>query len=140
MESFVTDRFEEGLLHRLVETHAIGAVLAATQPRSRVDPDPRPTKLVHRTVDAGMVSVQAVLRDWNTFVEVPTGAAVERIAGLAESGTLRLERIVRASATEPPRVRERLRRLLEAIGHSSDAAAVRPARSDLVRDDLVLAG
>ena len=86
------------------------------------------------------VALLEVLRDWDTLVEVPTEAAVERIAGLAKNGTLRLDRIVRASATEPPRVRERLRRLLEAIGHSDDAAAVRPARSDSVRDDLALVG
>jgi hypothetical protein len=86
------------------------------------------------------VALFEVLRDWDTLVEVPTEAAVEHIAGLAKSGTLRLDRIVRASATEPPRVRERLRRLLETIGHSGDAAAVRPARSDSVRDDLALVG
>ena len=86
------------------------------------------------------VALFEVLRDWNTLVEVPTGTAVERIAGLADSGALRLDRIVRASTTEPPRVRERLRHLLDAIGRSSDAASVRPARSDSVRGDLALAG
>lgn len=86
------------------------------------------------------VALLEVLRDWNTFVEVPTGTAVERIAGLADSGALRLDRIVRASTTEPPRVRERLRHLLDAIGRSSDAASVRPARSHSVRGDLALAG
>jgi hypothetical protein len=86
------------------------------------------------------VALLEVLRDWNTFVEVPTGTAVERIAGLADNGAIRLDRIVRASTTEPPRVRERLRHLLAAIGRSSDAAAVRPARSDSVRGDLALAG
>ncbi len=86
------------------------------------------------------VALLEVLRDWNTFVEVPTGTAVERIAGLADSKALRLDRIVRASTTEPPRVRERLRHLLDAIGRSSDAASVRPARSHSVRGDLALAG
>jgi hypothetical protein len=86
------------------------------------------------------VALLEVLRDWNTFVEVPTGTAVERIAALADSGALRLDRIVRASTTEPPRVRERLRHLLDAIGRSSDAASVRPARSHSVRGDLALAG
>jgi hypothetical protein len=75
---------------------------------------------------------------WDSLVELPTAAAVERIAGLAESGTLRLDRVVRASATEPPRVRERLRHLLGAIGRSVDAAGVRPARSESVLHDLAL--
>lgn len=86
------------------------------------------------------VALLEVLRDWETLVEVPTDAAVERIAGLAGIGTLRLDRVVRASATEPPRVRERLRRLLAAMDRSTDAAAVRPARSESVRRDLALVG
>jgi hypothetical protein len=84
------------------------------------------------------VALLEVLRDWDTLVEVPTDVAVERIAGLAESGALRLDRVVRASTTEPPRVRERLRRLLDALGRPSDAARVRPARSDSARHDLAL--
>lgn len=85
------------------------------------------------------VALLEVLRDWDTLVDVPTRDAVDRIAGLAENGTLRLDRLVRASSTEPPRVRERLRRLLGALGRSTDAKAVRAARSDSVRNDLVLA-
>lgn len=86
------------------------------------------------------VALLEVLRGWDTLVEVPTGAAVERIADLAGSGTLRLDRVVRASATEPPRVRERLRHLLGAMGRPADADAVRPARSESVRHDLALTG
>lgn len=86
------------------------------------------------------VALLEVLRDWDTLVEVPTDAAVGRIAGLAGIGTLRLDRVVRASTTEPPRVRERLRRLLTAMDRSTDAAAVRPARRESVRRDLTLAG
>lgn len=113
----------------------------------RAPRDPGTIKFVSRTASARRrderlrpheVALLEVLRDWNTFVEVPTGAAIARVAELAERGTLRLDRVVRASATEPPRVRERLRRLLEAMGRSSDAAAVRPARSDSVRDDVAL--
>lgn len=86
------------------------------------------------------VALLEVLRDWDTLVEVPTDDAVDRIADLAEGGSLRLDRVVRASSTEPPRVRERLRRLLDALGRSADAEAVRPARSDSVRHDVALAG
>lgn len=85
------------------------------------------------------VALLEVLRDWDTLVEVSTDAAVERIADLVRGGTLRLDRVVRASATEPPRARERLRHLLGAMDRSADAAAVRPARSDSVRHDLALA-
>lgn len=86
------------------------------------------------------VALLEVLRDWNTLVEIPTSAAIERITSLVEGGTVRLDRVVRASATEPPRVRERLRHLLGAMGRSTDADAVRPARSESVRHDLALTG
>jgi hypothetical protein len=86
------------------------------------------------------IALLEVLRDWNNLVEVPADTALERIAGLAESGALRLDRVVRASTTEPPRVRERLRRLLGALGRTDDAASIRPARSEPVRHDLTLAG
>jgi len=86
------------------------------------------------------VALLEVLRDWDTIVEVPMPAAVERIADLAGRGAVRLDRVVRASATEPPRVRERLRQLLGTMGRSAEAAAVRPARSESVRHDLALAG
>lgn len=76
------------------------------------------------------VALFELLRDWDVLVEVPIEVAIDRITALIDNGTLRLDRIVRASATEPPRVRERLRRLLAAIGRPDDAAAVRPARSE----------
>jgi hypothetical protein len=81
-----------------------------------------------------------VLRDWDGLVEVPAADAVARIARLADSGAVRLDRVARASETEPPRVRERLRRLLGALGQPDMADAVRPARSRSVRRELALVG
>ena len=86
------------------------------------------------------VALLEVLRDWDSLVEVPTEEAVHRIARLADTDEVRLDRLVRASATEPPRVRERLRRLLDALGRSTFAGAVRPARSESARHDHALAG
>jgi hypothetical protein len=86
------------------------------------------------------VALFEVLRDWDGLVEVPTHDAVDRIGHLVDTGALRLDRLVRASATEPPRVRERLRRLLAALGLTTSAISVRPARSESVRHDLALAG
>lgn len=90
-----------------------------------------------RSAEVGLLEV---LRDWDALVEVPTHVAVNRIAHLIDTDALRLDRLVRASATEPPRVRERLRSLLGALGQSTSAAAVRPARSESVRHDLAFAG
>ncbi len=84
------------------------------------------------------VALLEVLREWDTLVEVPAHDAIDRIAHLADSGVLRVDRLVRASSTEPPRVRERLRRLLDALGRSTAAAAVRPARSESIRHDPTL--
>lgn len=85
------------------------------------------------------VALLEVLRDWNGLVEVPTAEALTRIDRLVASGSIRLERIVRASATEPPRVRERLRQLLRGLGHESHAARVHPARSEPRDTDIKIA-
>lgn len=84
------------------------------------------------------VALLEVLRDWDDVVDAPTEAAIGRIADLADRGALRLNRIVRASETEPPRVRERLRRLLLRMGEPHHANLIRPARSPVVADDAVL--
>ncbi|MFP5333297.1 MAG: hypothetical protein ACLGHX_13180 [Acidimicrobiia bacterium] len=84
------------------------------------------------------VALLEVLRDWDTVVEVPDEVATERIGDLVVAGALRLDRVVRASKTEPPHVRERLRRLLTALGQPAHAAAVQPARSESARNDPVL--
>jgi hypothetical protein len=86
------------------------------------------------------IALLEVLRDWDALVEVPTREAVDRIARLAGTGAIRVDRLARASATEPSRVRERLRRLLRTLGRSVTADTVRPARSESVHRDLALAG
>jgi len=86
------------------------------------------------------VALFEVLRDWNALVEVSTHDAVDRIARLADNGTVRLDRLARASETEPPRVRERLRRLFGALGRPALLDTVRPARSESVHHDLALTG
>jgi hypothetical protein len=84
------------------------------------------------------IALLEVLRDWDSLVEVSPREAVDRIGHLLDTGAVRIERLVRASVTEPPRVRERLRRLLDALGRSPSASAVRPARRESVDHDLAL--
>lgn len=86
------------------------------------------------------VALFEVLRDWPGLVELPTIDAVHHIATLLNPDNIRLDKLVRASATEPPRVRERLRNLLDDIGQSDAASAVPPARSRPIRRDLAIAG
>jgi hypothetical protein len=83
------------------------------------------------------VALFEVLRDWNHCVEVPFEVAIERVTALIDNGTLRLDRIVRAAATEPPRVRDRLRQLLEAVGRPNEAAGIRPARRESRHQQLL---
>jgi uncharacterized protein DUF6088 len=85
------------------------------------------------------VALLEVIRDWDSLVEVPLTDAFGRIKEFIDGDVVRVERIIKASATEPPRTRERLRRLLNAIGRAEDEARINPARSDLVRRDLALA-
>lgn len=85
------------------------------------------------------VALLEVLREWDELVEVSSQEAVARIDGLARDGMIRLERIARASQTEPPRVRERLRRLFDALGRNDLSLRVSPARSRIVQNDLALA-
>jgi hypothetical protein len=86
------------------------------------------------------VALLEVLREWDLLVEVATPDAVGRIAGLVERGVLRLDRLARASGTEPARVRERLRRLLEWLDRPDIRDGVRPARSESVHRDQALVG
>ena len=85
------------------------------------------------------VALLEVLRDWDGLVELSAANAIERIERLADSGAVRLDRVARASETEPPRVRQRLRHLLVALGRPEMTDVVRPARSESVRRDLSLA-
>lgn len=98
------------------------------------------TKRRDERLRAAEVALLEVLRDWDNLVEVSTSDAVDRIARLIDSDVVRLDRLIRASTTEPPRVRERLRRLLSALGQTASAEAIRPARSESVRHDLAFAG
>jgi len=85
------------------------------------------------------VAVFEVFRDWDALVEIPAADALDRLKNFAETGAIRVDRLVRASASEPPRVREQLRHFLGAIGRTDDAEAVRPARSESVRHSVAVA-
>jgi len=84
------------------------------------------------------VAVLEVLRGWEELVETPLPEAVVRIGCLIDAGTVRVDHLVRASRTEPSRVRQRLRRLLVALGREADASRVPAARSGSVGRDLAL--
>ncbi len=115
---------------------------------SRVPSHPGPVHLVSRAASTrrrderlrpSEVAVLEVFRDWDALVEIPKADAFDRLKNFAESGVIRVDRLVRASASEPPRVREQLRQFLGAIGRVEDAEAVRPARSESLRQGVAMA-
>ena len=86
------------------------------------------------------VALLEVLRDWPALVELPDSDAADRIAGLVKASTIRVDKLARASATEPPLVRERLRALLLDAGQTNAAMAVPPARSRPHHQNRAIAG
>jgi hypothetical protein len=135
---------------------ALALGLATQVPRSdmiavpaRVPRNPGAVRLVSRAASTrrrserlrpAEVALLEVLRDWPGLVELPAADAADRVASLLDDGSIRVGKLVRASATEPPRVRERLRHLLAAVSQPSAANAVPPARSRSIRRDLAIAG
>lgn len=112
----------------------------------RVPRNPGSVKLVSRAASTkrcderlrhAEVALLEVLRDWNELVEAPLSEAMDRISHLIHTGAIRIDRVVRAAATEPPRVRERLRSLLEALNLNVDA--IPRARSESARASFALA-
>ena len=65
--------------------------------------------------------------------------AIDRLKNFVETGVIRVDRLVRASASEPPQVREQLRHFLGVGGRAEDAEAVRPGRSESLRLGVAMA-
>ena len=55
--------------------------------------------------------------------EIPKADAIDCLKNCAETGVIRVDRPVRASASESPRIREQPHQFLGAIGRAEDAEA-----------------
>ena len=86
------------------------------------------TKRLEERLRPAEVGVLEVLRDWDRYVEAPEAVAYDRIGRLIGDGTIRLDRVVAASVTEPARTRTRLRTVLTALGFTDAADRVPPPR------------
>lgn len=75
------------------------------------------------------VTLLEALEGWDKYVELPKERAVKRFAELLRQPDVRLDRIVSASSTESPVVRERLRAVLERGGWRQAAGRIERARS-----------
>ncbi len=116
---------------------------------ARVPRNPGSVRLVSRAASTkrhsenlrpSEVALFEVLRDWPALVDLSTSEAADHIGRLFDTGEIRVDKLIRASSSEPPRVRERLRSLLGYIGKSQSAEAVSPARSRQVHRDLAIVG
>lgn len=112
---------------------------------TRVPRDLRGVRFVSRSACTGRrderlspieVGLLEVLRDWDRLVELSNADALGRISDLAEAGAIRFERLARASATEPPLVREHLRELLVELDLTEEASRVHRARSSIATATL----
>jgi hypothetical protein len=85
------------------------------------------------------IALLEVLEDWDRVVELPGPVAIERLSRWLDSDRVRVEKLVKASKTEPARVRENLRELLAESGHDDAAAQVRQGTSAGRRRSLAAA-
>ena len=85
-----------------------------------------------RLSDAEVTLLEA-LGDWHRYSEVPPEAAVERLLDYMRNTNAEPRKLVRASATEPVIVRERLKELLRRGGLEDEAAGIEGARSEAAR-------
>jgi hypothetical protein len=79
------------------------------------------------------VTFLEALEGWDRYVEADGATALERFGELLEQEDIRVERLVRASHTEPPVVRERLRAVLRHRGYEEQAERVPAARDPRTR-------
>jgi hypothetical protein len=79
------------------------------------------------------VTFLEALEGWDRYVEADGATALRRFVELLDREDIRVERLVRASPTEPPVVRERLRAVLRHGGHEEYAAKVPAARDPRTR-------
>lgn len=79
------------------------------------------------------VALLETLDGWERYVEVDADDALRRLVSLVGDDRVRVDRLVRASQTEPARVRERLRAVLEGAGLDDDAEAIERAHDPRTR-------
>ena len=79
------------------------------------------------------VTFLEALQGWDRYVEADGATALERFGELLDREDVRVERLVRASRTEPPVVRERLRAVLRHGGYEEQAERVPAARDPRTR-------
>ncbi len=80
------------------------------------------------------VTVLEALEGWDRYIEVGPAEAVRRFDVVLRRPDVRIPKLVSASATEPPVVRERLRAVLTETGREAEAQGIPRARDQRTRE------
>ncbi len=80
------------------------------------------------------VTLLEALEGWDRYVEVDGKAALRRFEDVIGGDDVRVGRLVKAAATEPPVVRERLRAVLDHGGWPAQAQKITHARDARTRE------
>lgn len=80
------------------------------------------------------VTVLEALEGWDRYVEVGPAEAVRRFDEILRRPDVRIPKLISASTTEPPVVRERLRAVLLETGHETEAQRIPRARDQRTRE------
>jgi Family of unknown function (DUF6088) len=100
-------------------------------------------KVVSRTARTGRrkaglsgleVTVLEALEGWDRYIEVGPAEAVRRFDQILRHPDVRIPKLISASTTEPPVVRERLRAVLAETGHQAESQRIPRARDQRTRD------
>jgi hypothetical protein len=119
------------------------APIASVAVTHRVPEGLRHVKVVSRAArtgrrEAGLgeleVTVLEALEGWDRYVEVGPVEAVRRFDQILRRPDVRINKLISASTTEPPVVRERLRAVLAATGRQDEARQIPRARDRRTRE------
>jgi hypothetical protein len=125
-----------GLSTQVAPAEAFAVTMRPPTSLGRVQVVDRSSRKARRTAhltDLEVTFLEA-LEGWERYVEVDLQTATDRFISLVRHGQVRADRLVRASKTEPPVVRERLRWLLHRAGLASLAEKVEGARDPRTRE------
>ena len=79
------------------------------------------------------VTLLEALDGWDKYVELDDEAALALFVDILRGKDVRLQRLIQAARTEAPRVRDRLRKVLERGGWTAEAQRIPPARASMRR-------
>lgn len=125
-----------GLSTQVAATEALAVTHRAPEGLDRIKVASRASRTGRRKarLNGLEVTVLEALEGWERYVEVSPAEAVQRFGSVLNRTDVRIPKLVSASATEPPVVRERLRAVLAETGHQAEATRIVRARDSRTRD------